>query len=54
MEGAQAEQVAALACQRHVAGYHVRNVVPRHHFVQKLVAEMHEKPSFPPPNHGAK
>ena len=54
VEGAQAEQVAALACQRHVAGYHVRNVVPRHHFVQKLVAEMHEKPSFPPPNRGAK
>ena len=54
VEGAQAEQVAALARQRHVAGYHVRNVVPRHHFVQKLVAEMHEKPSFPPPNRGAK
>ena len=54
VEGAQAEQVAALARQRHVAGYHVRDVVPRHHFVQKLVAEMHEKPSFPPPNRSAK
>ena len=54
VEGAQAEQVASLARQRHIAGYHVRDVVPRHHFVQKLVAEMHEKPSFPPPNRGAK
>ena len=48
MEGAQAEQVAALARQRHVAGYHIRNVVPRHHFVQKLVAEMHEKALLSP------